>query len=197
MSLPKTVEHQYSPIMADIYGSQIYVLPRSGLADGEDEDDIIVKHDSLKASGKKQPLVFTNGFEQQFKDSLTMSGRQSLGIEGCFYTSGLELKYKLQKKRLWECEIPNEVADVSAELQTGSEEFCIEEARAIHGLGKDDHFYVDHWSHEVELLESREAASEKREGQNSPEPEIFADRIPDVNPPAEEISCTSPTPFKS
>ena len=100
MSLPKTVEHQYSPIMADIYGSQIYVLPRSGLADGEDEDDIIVKHDSLKASGKKQPLVFTNGFEQQFKDSLTMSGRQSRGIEGCFYTSGLELKYKLQKKRL-------------------------------------------------------------------------------------------------
>lgn len=134
---------------------------------------------------------------QQFKDSLTMSARQSLGIEGCFYTSGLELKYKLQKKRLWECEIPNEVADVSAELQTGSEEFCIEEARAIHGLGKDDHFYVDHWSHEVELLESREAASEKREGQNSPEPEIFADRIPDVNPPAEKISCTSPTPFKS
>lgn len=64
MSLPKTVEHQYSPIMADIYGSQIYVLPRSGLADGEDEDDIIVKHDSLKASGKKQPLVFTNGFEK-------------------------------------------------------------------------------------------------------------------------------------
>ena len=38
----------------------------------------------------------------------------------------------------------NEVADVSAELQTGSEEFCIEEARAIHGLGKDDYFYVDH-----------------------------------------------------
>lgn len=64
MSLPKKVEHQYSPIMADIYGSQIYVLPRSGLADGEDEDDIIVKHDSLKASGKKLPLVFTNGFEK-------------------------------------------------------------------------------------------------------------------------------------
>ena len=39
MSLPKAVEHQYSPIMADIYGSQIYVLPRSGLADGKDEDD--------------------------------------------------------------------------------------------------------------------------------------------------------------
>ena len=29
MSLPKTVEHQYSPIMADIYGSQIGVLPLS------------------------------------------------------------------------------------------------------------------------------------------------------------------------
>ena len=29
----------------------------------------------------------------------------------------------------------NEVADVSAELQTGSEEFCIEEGRTIHGLG--------------------------------------------------------------
>ena len=35
------------------------------------------------------------------------------------------------------------------------------------------------------------------EGQNSSEPEIFADRIPDVNSPAEKISCTSPMPVKS
>lgn len=68
---------------------------------------------------------------QQFKDSLIMSARQSLGIEGRFYTNGLELKHKLQKKRLRECEIPNKVADVSAELQKWSEEFYVEEARAI------------------------------------------------------------------
>ena len=142
---------------------------------------------------------------------------------GCFYTSGLELKHKLQKMRLWECEIPNEVADVSAELQTGSEEFWgIEEARAIRGLDKDDHFYVDHtkwncWSPERQRqhfnrflcpnrttrkgnraqLVLRPHRNLIREGQNLSEPEIFADRIPDVNPPAEKISCTSPMPVKS
>ena len=78
-----------------------------------------------------------------------MSARKRLGIEGPFYTNGLELKLKLQKKRLRDGEIPNEVACVSEELQKWSEEFSIEEARAIHGLDKYrlapgyDHFHVD------------------------------------------------------
>ena len=78
-----------------------------------------------------------------------MSARKRLGIEGRFYTNGLELMHKLQKKRLREGEIPNEVAHVSEELQKWSEEFYIEEARAIRGLGKYrlapgyDHFHVD------------------------------------------------------
>ena len=33
--------------MEAIYGSQIDVLPRSGLTDAEDEDDIIVKLESV------------------------------------------------------------------------------------------------------------------------------------------------------
>jgi len=38
-----------------------------------------------------------------------MSARKRIGIEGRFYTNGLDFKHKLQKKRLREGEIPNEV----------------------------------------------------------------------------------------
>lgn len=152
-----------------------------------------------------------------------MSARQSLGIEGRFYTNGLELKHKLQKKRLRECEIPNEVADVSAELQKWSEEFYIEEARAIRGLGKYhlapgyDHFYVDPtrwncWSPErrrqhvnsfrefvpksYNLYKKPGSAGHKTSLRSNkrraelPEPEIFADHILDVNPPAKKTAVT-------
>jgi len=54
---------------------------------------------------------------KQFKESLIMSARKRLSIEGCFYTNGLELKLKLQKKGLREGGIPNKVACVSEELQ--------------------------------------------------------------------------------
>lgn len=42
--------------------------------------------------------------------------RKCFGIEGCFYINGLEFKYKLQKKRLREGEILNEVVCVSEEF---------------------------------------------------------------------------------
>ena len=139
--------------MAEIYGSQSDVLFQSGLADTEDEDDFDVKLDSLKSVLDKTAPGFHNWFlkkgAQQFKESLIMSARQRIGIEGHFYTNGLDCKHKLQKKRLREGEIPNEVACVSEELQKWSEEFYIEEARAIRGLGKYrlapgyDHFHVD------------------------------------------------------
>jgi len=45
-----------------------------------------------------------------------MSSRRALGIEGRFYTNGLELKHKLQKKRLKEAEVPREVSSVTEEL---------------------------------------------------------------------------------
>lgn len=148
MSLPKTVEHQYSN-----NGGYLWIpnwcAPSQWTNGRGGRRRYYCKTWKPQSVWEKAAPSFHEWFwktgSQQFKDSLTMSARQSLGIEGCFYTSGLELKHKLQKMRLWECEIPNEVADVSAELQTGSEEFWgIEEARAIRGLDKDDHFYVDH-----------------------------------------------------
>ena len=78
-----------------------------------------------------------------------MSARKRLGIEGRFYTNGLELKHKLQKKRLRETDVPKEVSSVTAELQKWSEEFYVEESRAVRGLGKYrlapgyDQFHID------------------------------------------------------
>lgn len=214
-------------IMADIYGSQSDVLLQSGLADAEDEDDFDVKLDSLKSVWEKAAPGFHEWFRknraQQFKESLIMSARKRLGIEGRFYTNGLELKHKLQKKRLREGEIPNEVACVSEELQTWSEEFYIEEARAIRGLGKYrlapgyDHYHVDptkwnRWSPErqsqhvnsfrefvpksYDSYKKPSSAGHKTSPKSNkrraelPEPEIFADRIPDVNPQAKKTAVS-------
>ena len=60
-----------------------------------------------------------------------MSSRESLGIEGRFDMNGLELKHKLQKKRLREAQVPREVSHVMKELQKWSEK-----TRAISNLGK-------------------------------------------------------------
>ena len=74
---------------------------------------------------------------------------ENLGIEGRFYTNGLKLKHKLQKKRMAEEDVPKEIAAVTAQLFTWAEEFYLEEERAIQGLGKYhlapgyDHFQVD------------------------------------------------------
>ena len=65
-----------------------------------------------------------------------MSARQNLGIEGRFTTNGLELKHKLQKKKLKEEDIPKEVNAVTKVLHTWVNEYYIEEERALRGLGK-------------------------------------------------------------
>ena len=78
-----------------------------------------------------------------------MSSRRALGIEGRFYINGLELKHKLQKKRLKEAEVPREVSSVTEELQNWAQDFFNEEVQAVRGLEKYrlapgyDHFLED------------------------------------------------------
>ena len=59
-----------------------------------------------------------------------------MGITGRLYTNGLELKHRLQKKRLREDEIPKEVANVTSMLEKWITEFYLEEERAVRRLGK-------------------------------------------------------------
>jgi hypothetical protein len=107
-------------VMADIYGAQGDVLLQNGLADAEDENDFDVKLASLKpvwdeiAPGFHQ--WFKNHRSKMFKDCLVLSARENLGINGRFYTNGLELKHKLQKKNMREEDVPKEVAAVTLQL---------------------------------------------------------------------------------
>ena len=142
-----------SRVMADIYGSQNEILLQSGLADAEDESDFDAKLESLKPIW--QDLVpgfhhwFTSNRSVIFKECLVLSAREQCGIQGRFYTNGLELKHKLQKKRLKEEDIPKEVTAVTDTLQKWYEDYYVEECRALRGLGKYrispgyDQFYVD------------------------------------------------------
>lgn len=119
-------------------------------------------------------------------------------------------------------EKPKEVSCVTEELQKWSEEFKVEETRAIHSLGKYrlapvyDQFQIDptrwnYWSPErqVQHVNSfreflpksydsytkptsaghKTSKSTKRRA-DLPEPEIFADRIPNVNPPLKKTALT-------
>ena len=54
-----------------------------------------------------------------------MSSRRALAIEGRFYTYGLELKHKLQKKRLKEAEVPREVSSVTEEQQNWAQDYFL------------------------------------------------------------------------
>ena len=127
-------------IMADIYGSQDEILLQNGLADADDESDFAAKLETLKPLWSDLVPGFHHWFEsnrsKQFKDCLILSARQFLGIEGRFYTNGLELKHKLQKKRMSEENVPKEVAAVTIQLNTWAEDFYLEEVRSIRGLGK-------------------------------------------------------------
>ena len=70
-------------------------------------------------------------------------------MKGRFYTNGLELKHKQQKKQMAEENIPKEVAVVTTKLQNWIEDFHDEKVRALRGLGKYrsppgyESFYVD------------------------------------------------------
>ena len=78
-----------------------------------------------------------------------MSSRRALAIEGRFYTNRLELKHKLQKKRLKEAEVPREVSSVTEEQQNWAQDFFNKEVLAVLGSGKYhlapgyDHLLVD------------------------------------------------------
>ena len=84
--------------MADIYECPSDALPQSEPADADDEDDFDVKLESLKNVWEKAAPAFHEWLRktrsQQFKDSLIMSARPSLGIEGHFSTNGFGLKHK-------------------------------------------------------------------------------------------------------
>ena len=126
--------------MADIYGSQNEVLLQSGLADAEDESDFDAKLESLQVTW--EDLVpgfhrwFTCNRSRIFKECLVQSVREECGIQGRFYTNGLELKHKLQKKRLKEEDIPKEVSAVTDTLQKWHDDYYVEESQALRGLGK-------------------------------------------------------------
>ena len=126
--------------MADIYGSQDEILLQNGLVDADDESDFKAKLESLKPLWTDLVPGFHHRFEinrsKQFKDYLILSARQTLGIDGRFYTNGLELKHKLQKKRMSEENVPKEVAAVTLQLNTWAEDVYLEEVRAIRRLGK-------------------------------------------------------------
>ena len=79
---------------------------------------------------------FESNRSKQFNDCLILSAQQTLGIDGRFYTNDLELKHKLQKKRMSEKNVPKEVAAVALQLNTWAKDFYPEEVRAIRGLGK-------------------------------------------------------------
>lgn len=140
-------------IMADIYGCQEQILLENGLADSEDPADYEAKLASLKDVWEGLVPGFHDWFDkhrsEQFKTCLINSARQQLGLSGRFYTNGLELKHKLQKKRLRESEVPKEVAKVTDTLEGWTKEFYAEEERALRGLGKYrlapgyEHFLVD------------------------------------------------------
>lgn len=97
-----------SKILADIYGCQNEVLLQDGLADVEDADDYDAKLASFRPVWDELAHGFHTWFDKNrsdlFNDCLVMSSRENLGIEGRFTTNGLELKHKLQKKKLREME---------------------------------------------------------------------------------------------
>ena len=133
-------QQSQSRVMADIYGTQDDVLLQNGLADAEDECDFDAKLESLKPVWEEITPGFHHWFNSNrsklFKDCLVLSARESLSIEGRFYTNGLELKHKLQKKRMAEEDVPKEVAAVTSQLLTWAEDLYLEQERAIQGLGK-------------------------------------------------------------
>ena len=120
--------------MADIYGTQDSVLIQNGLADAEDESDLDAKLESLKPEWERIVPGFHQWFQKNrfkhFKECLVLSARKDLGIDGRFHTNGLELKHKLQKKKMREEDVPKEVAAVTLQLFKWVEEFYLEEERA-------------------------------------------------------------------
>ena len=107
--------------MAHIYGSQRGILLESGLVHSYDEVNFNVKlfspahiWDNLVPGFHKW---FSKNRKVLFCESVILFAPQELGIENRFYANRLELKHKLQKKKLREEELPKEVAAVTLQLK--------------------------------------------------------------------------------
>ena len=90
--------------MTDIYGAQIITLECRGLADADDDEDLDVKLMTRQTvlddiiSGFRQ--WFIKSSLDIFKQSLIMSSREKLKIDGRCFSNDLELKHRLLKKKL-------------------------------------------------------------------------------------------------
>ena len=101
-----TKMHDSSRILSDIYGTQSDILLQNGLADAYDDDDFNTKLTSLEEIWNSISPGFHKWFvknrSQMFLDCLTFTARRNLNIQERYYTNGLEIKHKLQKKKISE-----------------------------------------------------------------------------------------------
>ncbi|XP_057295907.1 uncharacterized protein LOC130624337 [Hydractinia symbiolongicarpus] len=91
-------------VMADIYVTQNENVLEFGLADAEDENDLLVKLESLESTWESLVPSFYTWFKkcrfEGFVECLVLSARESKGIKGRYYSNGLELKHRLLKRNL-------------------------------------------------------------------------------------------------
>ena len=141
-------------IMADIYGFQVDSHETQGLADAEDAEDLAVKLDSLREIWNDLVNGFYDFFVQHrveiFNTCLVLSAREYLGINGHFYSNGLELLHRLLKKKLDDLFCSGDIKSVREGLTKWASNNFLEEARkALRGQGKYrlapgfQHFTVD------------------------------------------------------
>ena len=128
-------------IMTDIYGFQTGSVMSEGLADAVDEEDLMAKLETLKDVWEDLIPGFHEWFlcrrVDKFKNCLTISARESLGISGRFYSNSLELKHRLLKKKLNDLSSSRDVTSASINLTKWLQENFLEEAKkAIIGQGK-------------------------------------------------------------
>ena len=99
-------ERVQNKIMSDLYGYQNAFLHEDGLADADDEEDLVAKLASLEDNWKNEIPWFADWFCKHqlpiFSSCLIMSARESLGIVRRFYNNNLENMHRLQKKKLKE-----------------------------------------------------------------------------------------------
>ena len=119
-------------IMADIYGFQVDSHETQDLADAEDAEDLAVKLDSLRETWNDLVNGFYDFFIQHrveiFNTCLVLSARESLGINGRFYSNGLELLHCLLKKKLDDLFCSGDIKSVSEGLTKWASNNFLEEA---------------------------------------------------------------------
>lgn len=122
LKTPGCTQCSQSRVMTDIYVALHEIPLQNGLADTEDECDFDAIMESLRRvwEGIDPGLHhwFKSNRSKLFKGCLVLFARENLGIERRFYTNGLELKHKFQKKKMAKEGVPKEVAPVTAQLFT-------------------------------------------------------------------------------